>query len=112
MSPHYLWLTESLELLALLVGAPVLGLVLAYRGWKNRSTLNAAVVRRRCIAYAGIAVLLFALAKWLNADVRSPLFLLQVASFVLSILLFGLCTGYGFSLLLCVWRWHDTSRLR
>ena len=113
MNPHYLWLTEGLELLTFFVFGPALGLIIAYMVWRERRH-NPAPQRygTRCIALGLVALLLFGFAKWLNADVRTPQYFVQLASFMLSILSFSACTGYFFSVLLDLWEWHKTTRLK
>ena len=58
-----------------------------------------------------IASLLLGFAKWINADVRTPQYFLQLACVLVSGLLFGVLMGSGFSVLLCLWRWHKATRL-
>ena len=57
------------------------------------------------------AFLLFALAKWIDADVRTPKYFLQLACVLLGGLLLGVGSGAVFPVLLHVWRWHKTTRL-
>ena len=64
-----------------------------------------------CVASGVAALLLFGFAKWLNADYRTAQYLLQVASFLLGGLLFGVCMGCGLSVMLRMWQLHKTTRL-
>jgi hypothetical protein len=113
MNPHYLWMTEGLELLTLFVIGPALGIVIAYRAWREkRHNHDSRRYGTRCIALGLAALLLFGFAKWLNADVRTAQYFLQLVSFLLSILSFSACTGYFFSVLLDLWEWQKTTRLQ
>jgi MFS superfamily sulfate permease-like transporter len=64
-----------------------------------------------CVMSGVAAFLLFGFAKWINADVRTAQYFLQLTCVLLSGLLFGVFVGCGFSVLLCLWRWHKTTRL-
>ena len=101
-----------MQLLTLFVVGPVLAIAIAYSGWKGKpeafNTRRYAVV---CIASGVTAVLLFAFGKWLNADVRTPQYCLQLACVLLSGLLFGVSMGCVFPVLLGIWRWHKVTRL-
>jgi hypothetical protein len=55
--------------------------------------------------------LLFGFAKWIDADIRTPQYFVQLASVLLCFLLLGVCVGYGFGILLGAWRWHGATRL-
>ena len=57
------------------------------------------------------AFLLLGFAKWMNADVRTAQYFLQLACVLLSGLLFGVCMGCGFCVLVGSWRWHNKTRL-
>ena len=111
MNPHYyLWLTESLELLAFFVLQPVIGIVIAYKAWRGEPQ-NLSRYGVPCLASGATAVVLLVLAKWLNADVRTVIYVLQVACIVLGFSLFGVCMGCGFSFLLRIWHWHKSTRI-
>jgi len=90
MNPHYFWLADAMQLLTFFVVGPFLAIAIAYAGWKGKpervNTRRYAIV---CVGAGATAVLLFALGKWLNADVRSPQYFLQLACVLLSGLLFG-----------------------
>jgi hypothetical protein len=112
MNLHYLWLTEALELLTFFVIAPALGIIIAYRAWREREhRLNPKRDGMRCVAFGGTALLLFGFAKWIDADVRTPQYFLQLTCMVLSFLSLGASTGCIFSVLLGSWRWHNATRL-
>jgi hypothetical protein len=111
MNPHYLWLTEGLELLTFLVFGPVLAIVIAYRSWRKKEQ-TPKLHGRRCVAFMALFVLLFIFAKRVDADVRTPLYFLQLTCVLLSFLSFGLAQGYFFSALLGLWRWHNATRLK
>jgi len=111
MKPHYFWLAEALELVTFFAIAPGLAVVIAYREWRDRkNTVKPKQYGMRCIWTGGAAALLLGLAKWIGADVGTPLYFLQLTCVLLSLLLFGMCEGYAISLLLGVWRWHKTTR--
>jgi len=63
-----------------------------------------------CVASGLSAILLFGFAKWLDADVRSAQYFLQLACVLLTGLLFGVCQGCFFAVLLRMYRWHKTAR--
>jgi peptidoglycan biosynthesis protein MviN/MurJ (putative lipid II flippase) len=112
MNPDYLWLTGALQLLTLFVVAPTLGIAIAYAAWRGKpQNVRPDRYPMLCIASGIIAVLLFGFAKWLDADVRTPQYFLQVACVLISGLLFGVFMGYGISVLLGSWRWHKRTRL-
>lgn len=113
MNPDYLWLTGALQLLTFFVVGPVLAIAIAYTVWREKpQNFNSRRYATLCAMSGAIAFLLFAFAKWLNADARTPQYFLQLASFLLSGLLFGMFMGCGFSMLLGVLRWHRATRLR
>ena len=116
MNPHFLWLTEGLELLTFTFIAPVLAIVIAYRTWREKERKpDPKRYAARCAAFAVAGLSLFAFAKWIDLDVRSPKYFLYLACVLLSFLSFGVCEGYGLSVLLDLlrWlkRWHKTTRL-
>lgn len=47
----------------------------------------------------------------MNVDVRTAQYFLQLTCVLLSGLLFGVCMGCFFPVVLHVWRWHKTTRL-
>jgi hypothetical protein len=113
MNPHYLWLTGALELLTFFVIAPALSIVVAYRAWREKEhNLDPERYVMRCVVSGGAALLLFGFAKWIDADVRTPEYFLQLTCLLLSFLSLGVCAGCGFSILLRSWRWHKTTRLK
>lgn len=111
MNPHYLWLTEGLQILAFFLFGPVLAIVIAYRSWRKK---DQALKQHgmRCVAFTALFILLFVFAKRIDADVRTPLYFLQLGCVLLSFLSFGLAQGYFFSALLGLWRWHNSTRLK
>lgn len=112
MIPHYLWLTEGLELLTFFVIQPALAIVIAYRVWREKENEpNPKRYGMWCVASGGAGLLLLGLAKWIDADVRTPLYFLQLACALLSFLSLGVCSGCLLAVLLAAWRWHKTTRL-
>jgi len=116
MNFSYLRLAGSLEVLIFFVVAPALSLFIGYKAWRDKN-LDVKTSLKRCAISAAVALTLLAFGHLLEADPRSPLFLLQfILQFVCSLLglvLFaGVSMGYGFPLFLCMWRWHNATRLR
>lgn len=70
MNPHYHWLTEGVELLSFFLFSPVLAIVVAYKGWRERADPKRHGMR--CAATAAAAIALFFAAKWINADISVP----------------------------------------
>lgn len=113
MNPGYLWLTDAIQLLTFFVVGPVLAAAIAFSAWRGKLQ-NAMPERFRvlCVASGATAFLLFAFAKWINADVRTPWYFLQVACVLFSGLSFGIFMGCGPSVLLHSWRSHKATRLK
>lgn len=112
MNPEYLWLTESIELLAFFVLMPAIAIVIAYAAWHGKpQNVSPKLYGTVCVASGVTASPLFLIAKWLNADVRTAQYFLQFACLLLGLLLFGVCMGCGFPVLLHFWRWHKATRL-
>jgi len=113
MNPHYLWLTEGLELLTFFLFGPGLAIVIAYRAWRKKEQTPAPKGNAlRCVAFVAVFILLFVFAKWMNADVRTPQYFLQLTFVLLSFLAFGLAQGYFLCALLDLLRWHNATRLK
>jgi hypothetical protein len=113
MNPNYLWLTGAMQLLTFFVVGPVLAIAIAYAAWRGKpQDFNRERYWMVCVASGMAAFLLFGFAKWMNADVRTAQYFLQLACVLLSGLLFGVFMGCGFSVLLGLWRWHNTTRLK
>jgi hypothetical protein len=112
MNPHYLWLAETLELIFFFSG-PAIAIVIAYRALRERrGKSKPKPYGMRCIAAATTAVVLFGLARWMNAEVSSPLYFVQLACALLSLLAFGAAMGYFVPVLVNWWRWHSTTRAK
>ena len=109
MNPHYHWPTEGVEFLSFFLFAPALSVFVAYKAWREKAAPRQYGIR--CVAFGVLAVVLFFVAKWLDADIRSPLYFLQFACVVLSLLLLGICVGCFFSVLLNIWNWHKSTRV-
>ena len=98
MNPRYLWLTEAMELLTFFAIAPALAIVIAYRAWRERERdPNPKRYGMRCFASFGAFLLLFGFAKWIDADIRTPQYFLQLTCAVLSFLSLGLFMGMAFA---------------
>jgi peptidoglycan/LPS O-acetylase OafA/YrhL len=107
MNPHYHWLTEGMELITFFFIAPALAFVIAYKTWRERA--NPKQYGMRCIAFGGAALVLFGVAKWLDADIGAPQYFLQLACVLLGFLFLGVCVGCFFSVLLHMWYWHKST---
>jgi hypothetical protein len=112
MNPQYLWLTDATELLTIFVVGPVLAIAIAYAAWRGKpKNFNPERYGIACIGSGVAAFLLFGLAKWMNADVRTAWYFLQLAFVLLGGLFFGVSMGCFFPVLLRVWRWHEATRV-
>jgi hypothetical protein len=112
MNPDYLWLTGALQLLTFFVVGPALAIATAYAAWRGKpQNSNPRRYGTVCVASGVTAFLLFGFAKWMNADVRTTQYFVQLSCVLLSGLLFGVCIGSFIPVLLHVWRWHKTTRL-
>jgi hypothetical protein len=112
MNPDYLLLTGSLQLLTMFVIGPAIAIAIASAAWRGKpNSFNPERYGMLCVASGVTALLLFGFAKWLNADFRTAEYLLQVVCVLLGGLLFGVCMGCGFSVMLRMWRWHKTTRM-
>jgi hypothetical protein len=94
MNPRYLWVTE---MLTFFVVGPATAIVVAYAGWRGkRRTLSAKRHGMVCVACGVTGSVLLILAKWINADVRTPQYFAQLT-----------CVLLGF--FCCLWEWGPTS---
>ena len=111
MNPDYLWLTGAMQLLTFFFVGPLLAVAIAYATWRGKpQNFNPRRYGTVCVTSGMTAFLLFGFAKWMNADVRTVQYFLQSTCVLLSGLLFGVCMGSFFSVLLHVWRWHKTTQ--
>lgn len=112
MNPDYLWLTGAIELLTFFLVGPVLAIGIAYAAWRGmRQNFNPRRYWIVCMVSGVTAFLLLGLAKWMNVDVRTPEYFLQLTCVLFSGLLFGVCVGSFFPVLVHVWRSHKATRL-
>jgi hypothetical protein len=78
MNPDYSWLTGAMQLMTLFVVGPVIPIVIAYAAWRGKQqNFNPRRYGMMCIASSVTASLLLVFAKWINADVRTPQYLLH-----------------------------------
>ena len=116
MNPKYLPLVDALEFLTVFGIGPLLACAIAYAAWSRKPrTFTARQWRLVCVASGVAALLLFAFAKWLDADVRTSQFFLQLAAVLVFGLLWGVFMGAGAAVLLDVlpaaWRFHKRTGL-
>ena len=112
MNPKYLWLVDALQLLTLFVVGPIIGIVVAYEASRGKpQNFNPRQYGIVCVGSGVTAFLLLVLAQRMNADVRTPQYLLQVVCVLLGGLLLGVAMGCFVPVLLRVWRWHRATRL-
>jgi hypothetical protein len=112
MNPKYLWLTGATELLTIFVVGPVLAIAIAYAAWRSKpKNFTPRHYGIMCVGSGMAAFLLLGFAKWMNADVRTARYFLQLASVLLGGLLLGVSMGCGFPVLLHLWRWHKATQL-
>ena len=111
MNPDYLLLAGMVQLLTVVVIGPAIAISIASAARRGKpQNFNPERYGTLCVASGLAALLLFGFAKWMNADVRSARYFLQVACVLLGGLSFGVCMGCGFSVLLRIWRWRKTNR--
>ncbi|HZS95837.1 MAG TPA: hypothetical protein VFA40_03590 [Terriglobales bacterium] len=112
MNLDFLWLTGALQLLVLFVVGPVIAIAIAYAAWRQKpQNFNPKRYGMSCVASGVIASLLLGVAKWINADVRTAQYFLQLACVLSGGLLLGVGVGALIPVLLHVWRWHKTTSL-
>ena len=112
MNPDYLWLSGAVQLLTWFVVGPLLAILIAHAAWRGKlRNVDSKRYAMPCIASGIFSFLLIGLAKWMNSDIRSTAYFLQLACVLLGGLSFGICMGCGFRILLGLWRWHKTTRL-
>lgn len=112
MNPDYLWLTGALQLLTLFVVGPVIAIAIAYAAWRQKpQNFNPLRYGMLCVTSGVTASLLLVFSKWINADVRTPQYFLQLACVLLALLLLFVGMGAFWPVLLHVWHWHKTTRL-
>ncbi|HLX85229.1 MAG TPA: hypothetical protein VKR59_15110 [Terriglobales bacterium] len=94
MNPRYLPVVDGLLLIALFVGAPSISAAIGYLAWKGRPQ---GFGRERyglsAIAVGLPAFALMAYTQRMDADVRTPQYLLQLACFACSTVLLGIAGG-------------------
>ncbi len=113
MNPDYLWLAGATQLLTFFVIGPVLAIAIAFNIWRTkRQDLRPQRYGMVGVASGMTSVALLGFAKWMNADIRTPQYFLQLACVLFSGLLFGVFMGCGFPVLLSSWRWHKKTRLK
>lgn len=113
MNPQYLWLTEALELLSLIVVVPALAIAIPYAAWRGKlPSINVGRYGTACATSGGAAVILLLCAKWIKADVREPQYFVQLACVLLGLLVFGVYMGSGIVVLIRAWLWHRATRLK
>lgn len=96
MNPDYLWVTGAMQLLTFFVVAPMLGIAVGYAAWQGKpQSFNREKYGIAGVASGTTALLLFAYARHMNADVRSPQYFAQLACVLLSGLVFGVFMGCG-----------------
>jgi len=101
-----------MQFLTLFLVGPALAIAIPYGMWLGKPWgLNPNRSRMYCVLSGLAGVSLFAIAKWIDADVRTPQYFLQLACFLLSGPLFGVFMGCGFCQFLLLWGWHTTTRL-
>jgi len=94
MNLDFLWLTGALQLLVLFVVGPVIAIAIAYAAWRQKpQNFNPKRYGMSCVASGVIASLLLGVAKWINADVRTAQYFLQLACVLSGGLLLGVGVG-------------------
>ena len=112
MNPDYLWLTGAIQLLIVFVGGPVVAIAIAYAAWREKlQNFTPQRYGKLCVGSGVSAALLWVLAKWINADIRTPQYFLQLTCVLLGALLFGVAMGSFFPFLLHLLSWHKATRL-
>ena len=92
MNPDYLWLTGAMQLLTLFVVGPALAVAIAFAALRGKK-IDPQRYGTVCVVSGVTAFLLFGFAKWMNVDVRTAQYFVQLTCVLLSGLLFGVCVG-------------------
>lgn len=101
MNPDYLPIVDSLLLLLLFVGAPLISVAIGFAAWKGRSAnFNREKFFFGFIVSGAIGTALMVFAQRMHADVRTPAYFLQMVTFVLGAVLFGIGGGCLIGLLI------------
>lgn len=111
MEPRWLLFVDGFLLLTLFAVAPLITAVIGYatyRGWPKGFGRQRFVLWSASTLLAAVALL--ATAKLLDADVRTPLYLLQAACFEVGAVLFGV--GGGFTIGMFIYQWGERARLQ
>lgn len=95
MNPRYLPIIDALELSILFVGLPAIWALIGYAAWNGKPNgFDRAKFGSLAIAAGAAAFFLFVHAQRMHADVRTPMFFVQLTCFMLGVLLFGIAGGF------------------
>lgn len=94
MSLRYLSVFDVLILLALSVGSPAISAAIAYAAWTGKPAgFDREKFGISFVTAVAAALFFFVYSQRMQADVRTPLFLLQLAIFALGVVFFGIAGG-------------------
>jgi len=94
MNPRYLSIVDGLLLFALFVGAPSISAAIGYAAWKGKpKTFDRERYGLAAITSGAAGTFLIVYTQRMQADVRTPQYLLQLTFFALAALLLGIAGG-------------------
>jgi hypothetical protein len=89
-----LWILDLLLLFILFVMAPVIAVLIARAAWKGKpNNFNRQKYLIACVGSAIIACVLMVNAHWLQADITTGKFLVELICFILGAVIFGVAGG-------------------
>ncbi len=94
MNPKFLGLVDGLQFFAIFVAAPALSIRIAYAAWKGKPlSFDREKFGMLFVVMMAVTILLFVCAQRMKADVRTPLYFIQLGCSLLGALSFGIAGG-------------------
>ena len=96
---------DGLVWLTMFVGAPLLSAAIGYAAWKGRPrNFNRENYGMSLVVSGAAGVFLIVVAQRMQADVRTPQFLVELACFGLGVVLLGIAGGCALGVLILTYR--------